>query len=137
MIIGLSTLNFIRGLDEVYHYINSNYVYQLDDVIDSKLKTDNVVELVFDEDSVKIVDSYRLSYDERFEVLSFIKSYLNVKGIKNCRTIQNYEGELYFHSLSYNLGFIKESSKDADLEYQSDSRWYVRYASIVLQILGL
>ena len=109
----------------------------MDDVIDYKLKTDNVVELVFDEDSVKIVDSYRLSYDERFEVLSFIKSYLNVKGIKNCRTIQNYEGELYFHSLSYRLGICKGSSKDADLEYKSDSRIQVRVFTIIIQILGL
>lgn len=107
------------------------------DIVSYEFADGKNVELVFDDDSVTIIDSYKLNYEERLETITIIKKHLKQNGIRDLRTIQNYEGELYFHSLSYRLGICKGSSKDADLEYESDCRIQVRVFTIIMQILGL
>lgn len=47
------------------------------------------------------------------------------------------EAELALHSYSYVYGIKKASTRDADLEYIEDSRWYVRFLSAVFQIIGV
>ncbi len=53
------------------------------------------------------------------------------------RSINNLEAELKLHAVLYELGVSKESTRDADLEYREDNRWYVRSATMFFQILGI
>lgn len=130
-------LNFIKECIVINSINNSVSKCGCFDTVSYELADGKNVELVFDDDSVRIIDSYELNYEERLETITFIKKHLKQNGIRDLRTIQNYEGELYFHSLSYLLGICKGSSKDADLEYKSDSRIQVRVFTIIIQILGL
>ena len=47
------------------------------------------------------------------------------------------EAELALHSYSYVYGIKKASTRDADLEYDKDSRWYVMFLTSLLQVLGV
>ena len=130
-------LNFVKECIVINSINNSVSKSECFDTVSYELDNGKNVELIFDNDSVRIIDSYKLNYEERLETITFIKKHLKRNGIRDLRTIQNYEGELYFHSLSYRLGICKGSSKDADLEYKSDSRIQVRVFTIIIQILGL
>ena len=45
--------------------------------------------------------------------------------------------EISLHSYLYKLGVEESSTKDADLEFNEDSRWYVRTGTILFQIFGI
>ena len=91
-------------------------------------------EVVYYQDSLKIKDCYKLDREARLELLSMI--YSDARD-RFDRTIMSMEGELAAHCYLYHFGIEKASTVDADLEYKSDDRWYVRLASALLQILGV
>ena len=134
-IVSVYSFNFIRNIN----YIS---VIDNDDVQTSETSTYIVgcskeVEVRFGLDSMKIVDCYRLDRNERFETLHYAYSSLDGLGIKAKRTIHSMEGELAAHAYLYDWGIEKASTKDADLDYLEDPRWYVRFVSAMLQILGV
>ena len=121
--------NYISGLANERQETSRNVTYM---VGDSK-----EVEVVFGEDSMKIVDCYRLDRNERLETLHHAYSSLDGFGIMTKRTLHSMEGELAAHAYLYDWGIEKASTRDADLDYAEDPRWYVRFVSATLQILGV
>ena len=134
-IVSVYFFNFIRNIN--YISVISN-----DDVHTSETTTYIVgyskeMEVRFGLDSMKIVDCYRLDRNERLETLHYAYSSLDGLGIKAKRTIHSMEGELAAHAYLYVWGIEKASTRDADLDYAEDPRWYVRFLSAMLQILGV
>lgn len=86
---------------------------------------------------MKIKDCQSLSKEEQVEVVTFIVDYLESNDIYYDRTINNFVAELSLHSNLYKLGIAKDSTKDADLEFIEDSRWYVRTGTLLFQIFGI
>lgn len=95
------------------------------------------INIYFSDEAAKIIDSYELSRNERIETVCFIKYYFKEKGIVCTRTVQNLEAEWAMHNFLYRINYQIESTKDADLDYIQDKRWYVNAATIVMQILGV
>lgn len=121
--------NYISGLSYESLEASRNVTYM---VGDSK-----EVEVLFGDGSMKIVGCYRLGREERLETLRYAYSSLDGLGIKAKRTIHSMEGELAAHAYLYGWGIEKASTEDADLDYAEDPRWYVRFLSAMLQILGV
>lgn len=86
---------------------------------------------------MKIKDCQTLSKEEQVEVVSFIIDYLESNYIYYDRTVNNFVAELSLHSYLYKLGIAEDSTKDADLEFLGDSRWYVRAGTLFFQIFGI
>lgn len=86
---------------------------------------------------MKVVDCYKLSKEESVEVASFIVDYLKTNNIESDRTVNNFVAEISLHSYLYKLGVEESSTKDADLEFDEDSRWYVKTGTILFQIFGI
>ena len=84
-----------------------------------------------------MVDCYKLSKEEQVQVISFVIDYLETNGIYYDRTLNNFVAELSLHSYLYKLGIKESSTKDADLEFTEDSRWYVRTGTLLFQIFGI
>lgn len=108
------------------------------EVIDSSsisLSGGKSCEILFLEDSVKVMDCHRFNRKERLEICSYIHEGLSGKGIHE-RSIQSLEAELAFHAYCYRLGIESEHSKDADLDVKEDPRWYVVAGYSFLEVLG-
>lgn len=103
----------------------------------SQKVNDKDVIIVFSSDSVKIKDCQSLSKEEQIEVVSFIINYLESNDIYYDRTLNNFVAELSLHSYLYRLGIAETSTKDADLEFIEDGRWYVRIGTLLFQIFGI
>ena len=86
---------------------------------------------------MKINDCQTLSKEEQVEVVSFIIDYLESNDIYYDRTVNNFVAELSLHSYLCKLGIAEASTKDADLEFVEDSRWYVRTGTLLFQIFGI
>ena len=91
-----------------------------------------IIVVVINKDYVSIKDCYKLDRKERIKLISIIK-----KEIETDRTINNLEGEFALHSVLYKFGIVKDSAKNAELEFKGDSRWYIKIGTILFQILGV
>ncbi len=125
----IRNVNYIGRLDQIEPVISKAACY--------KLSNSKTVEVRFGEDSMKIVDCYRLDREERLETLHYAYQTLGKLGLETKRTVQSMEGELACHAYLYDFGIEKASTCDADLDYSEDPRWYVRFFSAMFQILGV
>lgn len=121
--------NYISGLDYEEQEASRNVIYTVG--------CSKEVEVIFGQDSMRIVDCYRLDRTERLETLHHAYSSLDDLGIMTKRTIHSMEGELAAHAYLYDWGIEKASTRDADLDYAEDPRWYVSFLSAILQIWGV
>lgn len=96
------------------------------------------VELQFGRSSVKIVDAYRVSTRrEQTQVILFIQAYLHNQNKSLPRSITDCVGEYRLHCMLYQCGYKVARTKDVDLEYEKDPRWYVNVCSRLLGLTGL
>ena len=115
------------------------YSYEIDgDVICLQLRDEVKVNLRFGTTSVKIEDAYRVSTTEdQTQVILFIQSYLGKQGKQLSRTTTDCLGEYRLHCKLYLQGYEIEHTKDVDLEYDEDPRWYVGVCSRLLGWSGI
>ena len=111
---------------------------ELDDTVILRLENGTMVELQFGENSVKVVDAYRISaIDEQTEIILFVQSYVSNHGKELTRGLTDYIGEFRLHCKLYEWGYATAQTKDADLEYGNDPRWYVNLISRLIGLLGI
>jgi hypothetical protein len=86
--------------------------------------------------SVRIVDCDLFPKRKEIkEIINKVYSAILDEGYLISRSEKDMCGELYLHVICAKLGIAVESAKHADLEYDKDSRWYVRFCSKILSIL--
>ena len=114
------------------------YAYEVcGDTVDLDLGDDVRVELRFGENSVQIKDAYRVStIKDQTQVILFIRQYLSKQNQPLMRTVTDCVGVYRLHYRLYRWGYEEERTKDVDLEYEGDSRWYVNVCSQVLGCVG-
>ena len=91
--------------------------------------------IVFYDDSVKVVDAYKLTKKERYETAIYIDYCWRNEGY-HFRSIESIEAEIYAHRIAYLLGIDKSRSKDADIDLKEDKRLYVKASYIALMAFG-
>lgn len=129
-------VNFIITMKECSkNYDYSNYDLSCTNIIYT-LNSGEEVEITFASSTVKVNDCYKLQKKERIETLKFIMYYMKENEITTRRTINNLEGELLAHRMSYFLNIKKANAIDADLDYIKDSRWYVNAVTMLFEISG-
>lgn len=127
--------NFTFNVFYTYEFKSENYSYVTENAFCESLKERNV-DIYISSDSIKITNCHLLTRIERLRVLSYIKNQLVTDKI-TYRSINNLEAELKLHAVLYKLNIYSDRTKDADLEFDEDSRWYVRTVTILFQILGI
>ena len=104
---------------------------EADGEVNLTLTNGEVVRMQFGENSVKVYDAYRHK-SAVYEIVVFICAYGKENGSEVHRKKKELAGELKLHNLLYTVGYERGRTKDADVEYTADSRWYVNLASAVL-----
>ncbi|MGN1372686.1 MAG: hypothetical protein ACI4VK_01410, partial [Candidatus Coproplasma sp.] len=89
------------------------------------LHEDKEITLIFGDKSVKVVDAYQTTgKEEVVSVVMFIREYTRKHGLELKRSNTQIMGEYRLHNLLYLVGYKREQTGDADVDYVSDSRWY-------------
>ena len=91
--------------------------------------------IIFSDDSAKVVDAYKLTKKERYETAIYIDLCWRSNGY-HFRSIESIEAEIYAHRIAYLLGIDKSRSKDADIDLKEDKRLYVKASYIALMAFG-
>ena len=137
---GYSLMEFrFQGCNNVVALVRRDLEFnELNDAVNLLLENGTTVELQFGENSVKVVDAYRIStIDEQTEIILFVQSYVLNHGKELTRDLTDYIGEYRLHCKLYEWGYATAQTKDADLEYGKDPRWYVNLISRVIGLLGI
>ena len=95
------------------------------------LTNGKVVRMQFRERAVTVYESHRYT-SSVYEIAAFIQFYGKEKLEKAPRSKRKLAGELRLHGILYRLCYRRKQTKDADVEYTADKRWYVNVASVVL-----
>lgn len=113
--------------------------FYVDDSVDSVMvPSGNLVSFAFAENVVIVYDSYLCKTQEDcIEVVFAIKEFANRNGISIPRSNSDLIGELRLHNFLYELGYRADHTKDADLEYINDYRWYVNVISRLIGWMGI
>lgn len=101
------------------------------------LSTGRKAKVRFSESGAKVIRCDRFDRKERMEISSYINEEWMRRDIPHRRSAQSLLAELSFHTYSYRMGIEREKSIDADLEYESDPRWYVNIAVAFFETMGL
>lgn len=97
-----------------------------------------VSQLVFGSHKVKIFDSYIFSTEEIRSIVLYIIGYTEVFGytedcgLKISRSYKELCGEIILRKWLYKLHIKRAQTKDCDLDFHKDSRWYVNLLSKII-----
>ena len=100
--------------------------------VELEMSDGETVRLRFDKEVVKAEQSYRVK-DRAGQIYltAFIYSYAQEKEIHIERKFTDMLGELRLHNALYAVGYKREQTADADLDFTSDKRWYVNFISTI------
>ena len=114
----------------------SGYKARGNEVLYGLNSSGKTVTIIFDENSAKIKNSYEFSTKEEvYEISKFIRKYLEKQGIVILRKNIEIAGEIMLHNNLFRIGFMRQSTANADIDYVADQRWYVNVFSVVLGVL--
>ena len=101
--------------------------------VELEMSDGETVRLRFDKEVVKAEQSYRVK-DRAGQIYltAFIYSYAQEKEIHIERKFTDMLGELRLHNALYAVGYKREQTTDADLDFTSDKRWYVNFISKII-----
>ena len=91
-----------------------------------------VLQLVFSSHKVKIFNSYIFSAEEIRGIVLYIIDYAEKYGIKISRSYKELCGEIILHKWLYKLHIKRAQTKDCDLDFHKDNRWYVNLLSKII-----
>ena len=116
--------------DNLFTYIINERSNDVDVLNNGDIK----VQLKFSTSNVKIKDSHKLNLTEIKAVVKYIRKYCNNKNISITRKDKELCGEIILHKWLYKIGYKRINTKDCDLDFMSDKRWYV---NILSKLIGL
>ena len=113
---------------EINRYYGEKFSYT-----ELEMSDGETVRLRFDKEAVKAEQSYRVK-DRAGQIYltAFIYSYAQEKEIHIERKFTDMLGELRLHNALYAVGYKREQTTDADLDFTSDKRWYVNFISKII-----
>ena len=96
------------------------------------------VMIIFKETNVEVVGAYR--FNDRADVvriIRFIRYYCEKNDVKVKRKNSDLWGEYRLHTALYKVGYKRSQTGDANLDFESDKRWYVNALGSVIGWLGI
>lgn len=96
------------------------------------------VTIIFNETNVEVVGAYRFNdRPDVVRIIRFIRYYCEKNDVNVKRKNSDFWGEYRLHTALYKVGYKRSQTGDANLDYESDKRWYVNALGSVIGWLGL
>ena len=140
LIMSVCCLIWTAKNNQIFNSIEKDFSYEEyeNGKVILSLKGGKKMTLIFGNASVKVVDSYQAtSKEESISVALFIRYYTRLNGIETARSNTDFTGEYRLHNCLYKLGYKSVQTKNADIDYVKDRRWYVNVASSFICWIGI
>ena len=108
------------------------------DTVTAELPSGNTARIYFGKNAFKVKDcSSAASREDMIAVLCTAKAYCNQNNISVSRKNIDLIGEYRLHVFLYQIGYKREQTGNADIDYIQDHRQYVNIASRLFGIFGI
>lgn len=94
------------------------------------------VTIIFNETNAEVVGAYQYERPDVVRIIRFIRYYCELNDVEVKRTNSDLWGEYRLHTALYKVGYKRSQTGDANLDYESDKRWYVNALGSVIGWLG-
>lgn len=94
------------------------------------------VTIIFNETNAEVVGAYQYERPDVVRIIRFIRYYCDTHNVEVKRTNSDLWGEYRLHTALYKVGYKRSQTGDANLDYDSDKRWYVNVLGSVIGWLG-
>ena len=95
------------------------------------------VTILFNETNAEVVGAYQYERPDVVRIIRFIRYYCELHDVEVKRTNSDLWGEYRLHTALYKVGYKRSQTGDANLDYESDKRWYVNALGSVIGWLGI
>ncbi len=96
------------------------------------------VVIQFGSKSARVMNAYLYEEDQSiFEIIRFIRGYASEQGLEIERGNSELYGEYRLHTILYSMEYKPSQTKDVDLDYIEDERWYVNVCSRIIGWCGI
>lgn len=126
-------------LDNIQTFDNQVFSYISEtNLLVYKLSSGQIVSMTVYNSKILIKDFYVLKKFETKELVNFITWFIENKTTHKITQPEKYlYGEIRLHKLLYLLHYKRSRTKDCDLDYEGDRRWYVNLLSKIIGTLSL
>ena len=102
------------------------------------LAKDERVTIVFHRTDVEIAGAYRYTdKTDMVKMIRFIRYYCERHGFNLEKCNSDLWGEMRLHTALYEVGYKRLQTGNANLDFESDKRWYVNAVGSVLGWIGI
>ena len=106
--------------------------------VELSLNKGRKVTIIFNETNAEVVGAYRFNdRPDVVRIIRFIRYYCEKNDVNVKRKNSDLWGEYRLHTALYKVGYKRSQTGDANLDYESDKRWYVNALGSVIGWLGL
>ncbi len=95
------------------------------------------VVIQFGSKSARVMNAYLYEEQSIFEIIRFIRGYASEQGLGIERGNSELYGEYRLHTILYSMEYKPSQTKDVDLDYIEDERWYVNVCSKIIGWCGI
>ena len=128
-----NNLRQFNSIDDIFDYAEEE-----EGRVRLSLNEGKTVMIVFQKTNAEVVCAHQ--FNERCEVIKiicFIRRYCALKGYCIKRSNSDLWGEYKLHTILYNVGYKREKTENANIDFVEDSRWYVNVVGKVIGWMGL
>jgi hypothetical protein len=138
VIISFSVTFFVRNLCDYYRFseCESSLVYR-DGLYHFVTYKNNDVVISFNDNSMEIRNAGYYCRKERIQTLICVERSMKECGYLINRSVLSLEAEWALHGNLYEFDIAPDYTRNANLDYCRDPRWYVQLGTILYQILGI
>lgn len=126
-------LQMFNSTDNTYDYEETE-----DGKVVLTLHEEKKVTVLFHKTNAEILEAYRFTEKQAMlEIIRFIRYYCEEHGLEVKKCNSDLFGEMRLHTALYQVGYKQPQTGNANLDYESDRRWYVNVAGSVIGWIGI
>lgn len=125
-------LQILNSTDDAFDYEENE-----EGRVELNLNRGKRVTIIFSATDAEVVGAYQYDRPDVVRIIRFIRYYCELHKVKLARCNSDLWGEYRLHTTLYKVGYRRSQTGDANLDYESDKRWYVNVVSSVLGWLSI
>lgn len=125
-------LQILNSTDDAFDYEEDE-----EGRVELNLNRGKRVTIIFSATDAEVVGAYQYDRPDVVRIIRFIRYYCELHKVELARCNSDLWGEYRLHTALYKVGYRRSQTGDANLDYESDKRWYVNAVSRVIGWLSI
>ncbi len=141
IILVVSILGYIGTTENLIQFNSTDNIFEYAETERGRviltLDRQRRVNITFHKSNAEVADAYLFSErSDVIKIICFIRYYCEIHEIRLKRTNSDLYGEYRLHTILYDVDYNRAHTKNANIDYEKDDRWYVTATGKIIGWLG-